>query len=121
MTNLRTRLARHAVLTLLLATVWLPAALPAVAASGPQAPACADYHESWRYTDVHNGCGDAVALTVTYVNGQEAPCRLIDPGGWATFAGYGTNGNHVTGLQTCEPAPATALGPASLADHPARP
>ncbi|MER7764120.1 alpha-amylase [Streptomyces sp. NPDC097619] len=72
-------------------------------APGASAPACVAYVESWRYTDVHNGCEGTVSVTVEYVNGQGAPCRTIEPAGSATFSGYGTNGNHVTGLRTCTP------------------
>ncbi|WP_236238886.1 alpha-amylase [Streptomyces sp. CC228A] len=85
----------------------LAAAPSAAAASGSAAPECVEYYESWRYTDVRNGCGDTVAVTVEYTNGQWAPCRVIQPGEWATFAGYGTDGNHVTGLRTCDPAEAS--------------
>lgn len=87
----------------------LSAAPSAAAATEPLAPDCVEYVQGWRYTDVHNGCGDAVAITVDYTNGQGAPCRVLQPGQWATFAGYGTDGNHVTGLRTCDPA-ATAGG-----------
>ena len=78
----------------------------AVALEGP-APECVEYFQSWRYTDVHNGCDDAVSVTVEYTNNQWAPCRVIEPGGRATFAGYGTNENYVTGLRTCDPASPT--------------
>ncbi|MFE6358415.1 alpha-amylase [Streptomyces sp. NPDC057806] len=74
------------------------------AVTGSPAPECVEYFQSWRYTDVHNGCGDTVAVTVEYTNGQWAPCRVIAPGGWATFSGYGTNGNYVTALRACDPA-----------------
>ncbi|WP_063831284.1 alpha-amylase [Streptomyces sp. NRRL F-2664] len=82
----------------------LSAALPAAAATGSPAPECVHYVQSWRYTDVHNGCGDTVSVTVEYTNGQWAPCRVIEPGGRATFSGYGTSGNYATGLRTCDPA-----------------
>lgn len=88
----------------------LTAASPAQAATETVAPACVQYFESWRYTDVFNGCGDTVAVTVEYTNGQWAPCRVIEPSGWATFAGYGSDGNHVTRLLTCDPAAVTAGG-----------
>ncbi|MET9953352.1 alpha-amylase [Streptomyces sp. NPDC006339] len=107
MTNLLQRVSRSAALTAatgagLLAA--LAAAPSAAAATEGAAPECVRYYQSWRYTDVHNGCGDTVAITVVYTNGQSAPCRVIPPGGWATFAGYGTDGNYVTGLRTCDPA-----------------
>lgn len=88
----------------------LAAAPSAAAATGSPAPECVEYFQSWRYTDVHNGCGETVSVTVEYTNGQWAPCRVIEPGGWATFAGYGTNGNYVTGLRTCDPSLVTADG-----------
>ncbi|MDX2294028.1 MULTISPECIES: alpha-amylase [Streptomyces] len=107
MTNLMQRIARPVVLAgtaaagLLAASVAAPSA---VATTGSPAPECVEYFQSWRYTDVHNGCGDTVSVTVEYTNGQWAPCRVIEPGRWATFAGYGTDGNYVTGLRTCGPA-----------------
>ncbi|MFB7337061.1 alpha-amylase [Streptomyces adustus] len=82
----------------------------AVAATGSPAPECVEYFQSWRYTDVHNRCGDTVSVTVEYTNGQWAPCRVIAPDGWATFSGYGTNGNYVTGLRTCDPVLVTTEG-----------
>ncbi|MFJ5934048.1 alpha-amylase [Streptomyces sp. NPDC093071] len=89
-----------------------PAAAPAAgAATGSPAPECVEHFQGWRYTDVHNGCGDTVSVTVTYTNGQWAPCRVIEPGGRAAFSGYGTEGNHVTGLRTCDPAAVTTDGP----------
>ncbi|MFF5504651.1 alpha-amylase [Streptomyces roseolus] len=106
MTNLMKRIARPASLAatttagLLMA---LAAAPSAAAATGSPAPACVEYFQSWRYTDVHNGCGDTVSVTVEYTNRQWAPCRVIGPGQWATFAGYGTDGNYVTGVRTCDP------------------
>ncbi|MFF5504696.1 hypothetical protein [Streptomyces roseolus] len=36
-----------------------------------------------------------------------ALCRVLQPGEWATFAGCATDGNHVTGLRTCDPAVTT--------------
>ncbi|MFC9814200.1 alpha-amylase [Streptomyces virginiae] len=114
-----TRTARPIALTALTALtaaglLLTPATTPsAAAATGSPAPACVEYAQSWRYTDVHNGCGDTVSVTVEYTNGQWAPCRVIEPGGRATFSGYGTNGNYVTGLRTCDPASATAERPAS--------
>ncbi|MFF5425445.1 MULTISPECIES: alpha-amylase [unclassified Streptomyces] len=77
---------------------------PPAAAADSAAPACVEYHQSWRYTDVHNTCAETVAVTVDYTNGQWAPCRVVEPGQRATFAGYGTDGNYVTGLRTCDPA-----------------
>ncbi|MFF8602091.1 alpha-amylase [Streptomyces sp. NPDC015232] len=106
MTHLKTRIARPAALAAATAgglLMALAAAPSAVAATGDPAPSCVEYYQSWRYTDVHNGCSDTVAVTVEYTNGQWAPCRVILPGQWATFAGYGTDGNYVTGLRTCDP------------------
>ncbi|MFC8272744.1 alpha-amylase [Streptomyces sp. NPDC057271] len=88
----------------------LTTAPSAAASTGSPAPECVEYFQSWRYTDVHNGCGDTVSVTVTYTNGQWAPCRVIEPGGWATFTGYGTNANYVLGLKTCAPSLVTADG-----------
>ncbi|MFI9797165.1 alpha-amylase [Streptomyces sp. NPDC052302] len=86
-------------------------AVPSSAATvGEPAPQCVEYFQSWRYTDVHNGCLDAVSVTVEYTNGQWAPCRVIEPDGRATFAGYGTNGNYVTGLRACDPTSVTPAG-----------
>jgi hypothetical protein len=86
-------------------------ATPSVAAPAVSpAPECVEYYQSWRYTDVVNNCGDTVAVTVAYTNGQDAPCRVIAPRAWATFAGYGTDGNYVTALRTCEPALVTGSG-----------
>ncbi|MFF5337060.1 alpha-amylase [Streptomyces sp. NPDC013181] len=82
----------------------LAAAPSAAAATGAPAPACVESFQSWRYTDVHNGCSETVSVTVEYTNGQWAPCVTIQPDGWATFAGYGTNSNYVTAVKTCDPA-----------------
>ncbi|WP_418955214.1 alpha-amylase [Streptomyces tritici] len=104
MTNLIQRMSRPAALSAAAAgsLVMTLFAGPSAAAGTP-APECVQYFQSWRYTDVFNGCGEAVAVTVEYTNGQWAPCRVIQPGERATFAGYGTDGNYVTGLRTCEP------------------
>ncbi|MEV8593589.1 alpha-amylase [Streptomyces sp. NPDC052012] len=90
----------------------LTASHSAVAATEPAAPDCVQYFQSWRYTDVVNGCDDAVAVTVEYTNGQWAPCRVVQPGASVTFAGYGTDGNYVTGLLTCDPNLVTQAAPA---------
>ena len=82
----------------------LAGASSAAADVGEPAPQCVEYFQSWRYTDVHNGCAEAVSVTVEYTNGQWAPCRVIEPDARATFAGYGTDANYVTGLRTCDPA-----------------
>lgn len=79
------------------------AVTPFAAAAAPPAPDCVEHFQSWRYTEVHNGCADTVSVTVEYTNGQWAPCRVVEPGGRVTFAGYGTNGNYVTGLRACDP------------------
>ncbi|CAL9639676.1 alpha-amylase [Streptomyces sp. enrichment culture] len=106
MNELLKRIARPVTLSAMTAAgllTALTAAPSAAAATEATAPECVQYYQSWRYTDVFNGCGDTVAVTVEYTNGQSAPCRVIQPGGWATFAGYGTDGNYVTGLRTCDP------------------
>ncbi|WP_436995711.1 alpha-amylase [Streptomyces sp. enrichment culture] len=111
MTNLMKRISRPAALTAAAAAAGLLVALAAApsasAATQSAAPECVQYSQSWRYTNVFNGCGETVAVTVDYTNGQWAPCRVIEPGQWATFAGYGTDGNYVTGLRTCDPAATT--------------
>ncbi len=108
MTNLMKRMSRPVTLAASTAAgllMSLAATAPsAAAATGSPVAECVEYFQSWRYTDVHNGCADAVSVTVEYTHGQWAPCRVIEPGGWATFAGYGTDGNYVTGLRTCDPA-----------------
>ncbi|MFC7979990.1 alpha-amylase [Streptomyces cinereoruber] len=107
MTSLTNRISRPVALAATTAAGLLVtmAAAPSVAAdSGTPAPECVEYFQSWRYTDVHNGCADTVSVTVEYTNGQWAPCRVIEPGAWAIFAGYGTDGNYVTGVRTCDPA-----------------
>ncbi|MGW6858385.1 alpha-amylase [Streptomyces xanthophaeus] len=88
----------------------LDAGPAAGASTSSLAPECVEYFQGWRYTDVHNGCGDTVSVTVEYANGQWVPCRVIEPNGWATFSGYGTGANYVTGLRTCDPAVVTAGG-----------
>jgi hypothetical protein len=109
MANLMTRISRPVALAggvaaagLLMALTAAPPAAAATATTTP--PECVQYYSSWRYTDVHNGCDVTVAVTVEFTDGQAAPCRVIEPGAWATFAGYGTQANYVTGLRTCEPA-----------------
>ncbi|MFE1228662.1 alpha-amylase [Streptomyces sp. NPDC058745] len=106
MANHLTRVSRPVALAAMAAVglLALATAPSAAADSGSPAPACVEYFQSWRYTDVHNGCGDTVSVTVEYMNGQWAPCRVVEPGGWATFSGYGTSGNYVAGLRTCDPA-----------------
>ncbi|WP_187282822.1 alpha-amylase [Streptomyces sp. MS191] len=117
MANHMTRVSRPVALAAMAAAglLTVTTAPSAAADSGSPAPECVEYFQSWRYTDVHNGCGDTVSVTVGYVNGQWAPCRVIEPGGWATFSGYGTSGNYVVGLWTCDPAtvPAGAVRAAS--------
>ncbi|MER6600997.1 MULTISPECIES: alpha-amylase [Streptomyces] len=106
MTNLMKRVSRPVALAAMTAAgllMGMTAAPSAMAATGTPAPECVEYYQSWRYTDVHNGCADTVSVTVEYTDGQWAPCRTIEPGGRATFSGYGTNGNYVTGLRTCDP------------------
>ncbi|MFE0678323.1 alpha-amylase [Streptomyces sp. NPDC058867] len=113
MADLITRLSRPFALATVIASGILVApttAPPAVAATGSPALNCVEYFPSWRYTDVHNGCDISTAVTVEYANGQQVPCRVVEPDGWATFPGYGTNGNHVIGLLTCDPALGTASG-----------
>ncbi|MFI9150508.1 alpha-amylase [Streptomyces sp. NPDC053367] len=107
MATLLKRISRPVALTATAAAgllTVLTASPAATAATESPAPECVQYFQSWRYTDVFNGCDATVAVTVEYTNGQWAPCRLIEPNGWATFAGYGTDGNYVTGLLTCDPA-----------------
>ncbi|WP_240802605.1 alpha-amylase [Streptomyces sp. A0642] len=106
MTNLLKRISRPATLGAMTAAgllVALTAAPSASAATDVPAPECVQSYQSWRYTDVFNGCGETVAVTAEYTNGQSAPCRVLAPGAWATFAGYGTDGNYVTGLRSCDP------------------
>ncbi|MER7725789.1 alpha-amylase [Streptomyces sp. NPDC096323] len=106
MANLLKRISRPAGLGAMTAAGLLLALIAAPSASGATdtpAPECVQHYQSWRYTDVFNGCGETVAVTVEYANGQSAPCRVLAPGGWATFAGYGTDGNYVTGLRGCDP------------------
>jgi hypothetical protein len=113
MANHMTRMARPVALATMTAAgllTTLTAAPSAVAVTGSPAPECVEHFQSWRYTDVHNGCGDTVSVTVEYTNGQWAPCRVIEPGGWATFSGYGPSGNYVTALRTCDPALVTTDG-----------
>ncbi|MFC8342286.1 alpha-amylase [Streptomyces sp. NPDC057280] len=104
MTTRIAQISRHTALaTMTTAGLLLITAHPAGAATEIPAPSCVEYYQSWRYTDVHNGCQDTVAVTVEYTDHQWAPCRVLDPGNWATFSGYGPNGNYVTGLWTCTP------------------
>ncbi|WP_330237939.1 alpha-amylase [Streptomyces sp. NBC_00525] len=107
MTNRMKRISPAPALTAAIAAglLTLAAAPSASAATGTPAPDCVESFQSWRYTDVRNGCSDAVSVTVEYTNGQWAPCVTLQPGGWATFAGYGTNANYVTALRTCDLAP----------------
>ncbi|MEU3605453.1 alpha-amylase [Streptomyces sp. NPDC035033] len=107
MANLMKQISRPVSLTATAAAgllMALTATPSAVADTGSPAPECVEYFQGWRYTDVHNGCGSTVSVTVEYTNGQWAPCRALQPGEWATFAGYGTDGNYVTGLRSCDPA-----------------
>ncbi|MFE9773641.1 alpha-amylase [Streptomyces sp. NPDC005931] len=88
----------------------LTAAPPAAALTDTTPPECVQYYAGWRYTIVVNGCERNVAVTVEYTDGQDAPCRIIEPGASATFAGYGPQLNYVTGLRTCGPDPAPTSG-----------
>ncbi|MEV4947863.1 alpha-amylase [Streptomyces sp. NPDC053755] len=114
MTNL-TLTARASRFVALGAALALGLPAPLVVATSAQAapssapPECVEYYSSWRYTSVVNSCALAVAVTVAYADGQVAPCRVIEPGGVATFAGYGPQLNYVTGLRTCESDPSTPL------------
>ncbi|MFV0131892.1 alpha-amylase [Streptomyces sp. HMX87] len=113
MTNRMKRISRPVALAAATAAgllTALAAAPSAAAATGSAVAECVEYYQSWRYTHVLNGCGDAVAVTVEYTDGQWAPCRVVRPGERATFAGYGTNGNYVTGLRTCDPGLVTSSG-----------
>ena len=102
MTTRIARISRHAALAVMTAAgLLLIAARPVGATAETPAPSCVEYYQSWRYTDVHNGCQDTVSVTVEYTNDQWAPCRVIGAGGWVTFSGYGPDGNYVTGLWTC--------------------
>ncbi|MER7516481.1 alpha-amylase [Streptomyces sp. NPDC126499] len=107
MTKLITRIARPAALAATAATGLLATALTAaptaVAATESTPPECVRYYAGWRYTSVENGCDVTVAVTVEYADGQVAPCRVLEPGAWATFAGYGSRPDGVTGLRTCDP------------------
>jgi hypothetical protein len=91
----------------LLAPLTVASSAQAAASSAP--PECVQYYASWRYTSVVNGCALTVAVAVEYADGQVAPCRVIEPGASATFAGYGPQLNYVTGLRTCETDPSTPL------------
>lgn len=101
MANLMKRVSRPAVLLSAAAAGFLMA-LSSPAAADSAAPECVQYFSSWRYTNVNNGCDDTVNVAVEYTDGTVSPCRTIEPGEWATFSGYGTQGNYVTGLLTCE-------------------
>lgn len=110
MTNLMARTLRPAALaatTVAALLTALTAAPSAKASAETAAPECVQYHSGWRYTHVVNGCDFTVAVTVEYTDGQPAPCRVIEPGAWVTFAGYGSQFNYVTGLRTCDPATAS--------------
>ncbi|MBB1245597.1 alpha-amylase [Streptomyces durbertensis] len=113
MSNLMSRISRPVALTattaagLLMALTATPSA--AAATTEPAPPECVQYHSSWRYTHVSNSCDATVAVTVEYTNGQDAPCRVIQPGEWATFSGYGTQSNYVTALRSCDPTPAAGV------------
>ncbi|MGW5879199.1 hypothetical protein ACWFMI_21895 [Nocardiopsis terrae] len=88
----------------------LAAAPSAAADTTSPPPECVQYHSSWRYTHVSNGCESTVTVTVEYTDGQEASCRVIEPGGWATFNGYGPRLNYVTGLRVCDSDSTTTSG-----------
>ncbi|MFJ1754893.1 carbohydrate-binding module family 20 domain-containing protein [Kitasatospora sp. NPDC088134] len=112
----RTRTLIRASRPLALATVGaagllasLTTAPSASAAEGTAPPACVQYYSSWRYTQVANDCSTAVSVSVQYTNGQSSSCQTVQPGTWATFNGYGTDMNYVTGLLTCTPAPVAAV------------
>ncbi|WP_063830702.1 carbohydrate-binding module family 20 domain-containing protein [Kitasatospora phosalacinea] len=108
----RTRVPRPIALAAAGAAVLLAplaAAPSASAAEGTAPPTCVQYYSSWRYTEVANDCSAAVGISVRYTDGQVSPCRTVPPGARATFAGYGTDMNYVTGLLTCSPAPVTAV------------
>ncbi|MGW4813345.1 carbohydrate-binding module family 20 domain-containing protein [Kitasatospora cineracea] len=87
----------------------LATAPSASAAEGTAPPACVQYYSSWRYTQVTNNCSTAVSVSVQYTNGQSSICQTVQPSAMATFDGYGTDLNYVTGLLTCTPAPVAAV------------
>ncbi|MFF3446222.1 hypothetical protein ACFYXJ_03655 [Streptomyces sp. NPDC002667] len=76
------------------------------AADATPVPDCVHYYSDWRYTTVVNDCDTTVDVTVTYTDGQGAPCRTLPPQAIATFSGYGPQLNYVTGLSGCAPASA---------------
>ncbi|WP_258049561.1 alpha-amylase [Streptomyces finlayi] len=92
-------LVAAAVASVLMALAAAPSAVAATAA----APECVQHYSGRRYSTVVNSCDVTAAVTVEYTDGQAAPCRVIEPGMSATFAGYGPQLNYVTGLRTCEP------------------
>jgi hypothetical protein len=98
--QLRAALATTAVAGLLTAL----SAGHAMADGDSTVPECVHHHSDWRYTSVVNDCAVTVDVTVEYTDGQTVPCRTVAPGAWATFPGYGTTSNYVTGLRACTPA-----------------
>ncbi|WP_304453037.1 hypothetical protein [Nocardiopsis sp. YSL2] len=109
MANLMTRASRPAAL-IATAAAGLLMSLPSTAAADTTPPECVEYFSNWRYTHVNNDCDTTVAVELEYTDGMVSSCRVIEPGAWATFSGYGTNGNYVTEMRTCEPASVAADG-----------
>ncbi|MFF2368715.1 alpha-amylase [Streptomyces sp. NPDC058122] len=80
-----------------------PGVLASGAVDATPVPDCVHYYSDWRYTTVVNDCDTTVDVTVQYTEYQDAPCRTLPPRAIATFAGYGPQLNHVTGLSACTP------------------
>ncbi|MEU2392859.1 carbohydrate-binding module family 20 domain-containing protein [Streptomyces sp. NPDC007369] len=75
-------------------------ATPGTPASGI-APTCITWSETWRYTPVFNGCGNAYGLQVLYRDGSSSTCRQVAAGETATFAGYGPYENRPVAVNHC--------------------
>ncbi|MBB0245537.1 hypothetical protein FNQ90_15860 [Streptomyces alkaliphilus] len=83
------------------------AALDPAPASAPgqtvptTAPGCVHLYAGLRYTHLHSECEEEHLLRVRYTFGEVSDCRLVVPGGWHTFRGYGFDGDHPVAVEPC--------------------
>ncbi|WP_067826351.1 hypothetical protein [Actinomadura kijaniata] len=92
---MKARIARLAAGAGIGATLVLGSVLTGSASVAAEpAPSCVTYSQSWRYTDVTNGCGTTLQLKVVYKDGAEGVCHTVHPSPYPTTIGSGYIGEH---------------------------